>query len=281
MEISKIKSYAKVNYALNITGKKKSLHKIESIISFVDLYDVISINEHKKDTHQVSFYGKFSKNIGAKNTIEKLFKKLDENNSLNGKKFKVRIKKNIPQKSGLGGGSMNAANILNFLISKKFIKINKKKIKKICESIGSDVILGINFSNCILSSNSKIKKFYGCPRYFPLLTKPNFGCSTKKIYSKVRKFTKSKFNFPKKYMFNYKYLIKESNALEKIALKRYPKLKKIVSFLSETNNPIFVRMTGSGSTIIAYYNSSKNCTLAKIKFKQKYKNYWCIASKTI
>ena len=31
----KIKSYAKINLALNITGKKKSLHKIESIIAFV------------------------------------------------------------------------------------------------------------------------------------------------------------------------------------------------------------------------------------------------------
>ena len=38
------------------------------------------------------------------------------------KKFHIRIIKNIPQKAGLGGGSMNAANILNYLIKKKIIK---------------------------------------------------------------------------------------------------------------------------------------------------------------
>jgi len=281
MKINKIKSYAKINLALNITGKTKLLHKIESIVSFINLYDLISINEIKKDNHQISFYGKFSKNINKKNTVEKLFLKLDDKDLLKGKKFNVRIKKNIPQKSGLGGGSMNAANILNYLIKKRFIKLSQNKIRDICNSIGSDVILGINFSSCILLSNNKIKKFYSCPKYFPLLVRPNFGCSTQKIYSSVRKFTKPEFSFPKKYMFYSNYLINQKNALEEIAFKKYIKLKKIVSFLADTNNPIFVRMTGSGSVIIAYYNSMKNCKLAKAKFRRKYKNYWCITSKTI
>ena len=34
MSLFKIKSYAKINLALNVIGKKNSLHKIESIISF-------------------------------------------------------------------------------------------------------------------------------------------------------------------------------------------------------------------------------------------------------
>ena len=281
MKISKINSYAKINLALNINGKKNSLHKIESIISFIDLYDVITINHSKNDTHVISFYGRFSNNIGKKNTVEKLFKILDEKNLLNGKKFNVRIKKNIPQKSGLGGGSMNAANILNYLINMKLIKITQRKLEDICNLIGSDVILGINFSSCVLSSNNKIKKFYDCPKYFALLVKPDFGCSTKKIYSRVTKFTKPKFSSSKKKMFYPKFLINQSNALQQIVFKSYPKIKKIASFLSETNNPIFVRMTGSGSTIIAYFNSLKNCNLAKNRFKRKYKNYWCITSKTI
>ena len=66
MKINKIKSNAKLNLALNITGKKKVLHKIESIIGFIDLHDVISINQHNGKKHHISFYGKFSKNIGKK-----------------------------------------------------------------------------------------------------------------------------------------------------------------------------------------------------------------------
>ena len=36
MSYFKIKSYAKINSALNVVGKKNSLHKIESIVSFID-----------------------------------------------------------------------------------------------------------------------------------------------------------------------------------------------------------------------------------------------------
>ena len=82
-------------------------------------------------------------------------------------------------------------------------------------------------------------------------------------------------------MFVAKYLIDEQNALETIALKKYSKLKKIKLFLESIDNPLFVRMTGSGSTIVAYYNSLKSCKLAKVKFKRKYKNYWCVTAKTI
>ena len=276
-----LKSYAKINLALNVTGKRNSMHKIESIISFIDLHDLISIQNIKSNNHKISFYGKFSKNIKRENTVQKLLDLLDRSNLLKNKKFKISIKKNIPQEAGLGGGSMNAAAILNFFIKKKIIKLTKINIEKLCNSIGSDVILGINFSSSILKSNSQIKKFTKCPKYNTLLVKPNFGCSTKKIYSGVRKFTKPILNFPKKQMFSSNYLIQQVNALEKIAFLKYPRLKNIKLFLKNLNSPLFVRMTGSGSAICAYYQYSKDCKLAKIQFKRKFKNYWCNVSKTI
>ena len=276
-----LKSYAKINLALNVTGKRNSMHKIESIISFIDLHDLISIQNIKSNNHKISFYGKFSKNIKRENTVQKLLDLLDRSNLLKNKKFKISIKKNIPQEAGLGGGSMNAAAILNFFIKKKIIKLTKINIEKLCNSIGSDVILGINFSSSILKSNNQIKKFTKCPKYNTLLVKPNFGCSTKKIYSGVRKFTKPNLNYPKKQMFSSNYLIQQVNALEKIAFLKYPRLKNIKLFLKNLNSPLFVRMTGSGSAICAYYQYSKDCNLAKIQFKRKFKNYWCNVSKTI
>ena len=49
MKFFKIKSYAKVNLSLNITGKfNNGLHKIESLVSFVNLFDLICIREIKK-----------------------------------------------------------------------------------------------------------------------------------------------------------------------------------------------------------------------------------------
>ena len=281
MSFIEVKSFAKINLALNVTGKSRLLHKIESIISFISLCDLILIKKIKGPDHQISFYGNFSKNIDSNNTVVKLFKILDEKKLLKDEKFQIRIKKNIPQKAGLGGGSMNASSVLNFLIKKKIIKIGQKQILNISSLIGSDVILGVNQSSAILKSNNIVKKFSKCPIFHTLLVKPNFGCSTKEIYSKVKKITNSKFNNPKKLMFNPKYLARQENALEVAAFSRYPRLKKIKSFLENLQNPLFVRMTGSGSILVAYYQSKKDCELAKVQFKRKFEKYWCNVSKTL
>ena len=65
----KIKSHAKINLALNVTGKTNFLHKIESIISFINLHDLIYIKEINKKNHKIFFKGKFSKNINKINTV--------------------------------------------------------------------------------------------------------------------------------------------------------------------------------------------------------------------
>jgi 4-diphosphocytidyl-2-C-methyl-D-erythritol kinase len=281
MKTDELKSFAKINLALHVTGKLTNLHKIESVIKFIDLHDTISIKEINKNKHKVSFIGNFSKNIKKNNTVNKLFDILEKKKILNNKKFQVRIKKNIPQEAGLGGGSMNAATILNFLIKKNFVKINQKKLLQITNLIGSDVILGINPKSAILSSNGKIKKFLKTLNFNILLVRPNFGCSTKKIYSGVKRFSKPQFNSPKKNMMSPKSLLKYENDLEKVAFSKYPKLKILKSFLENLNQPLFVRMTGSGSVIVAYYQKKQDCELAKVRFKRKFKNYWCNTSKTI
>ena len=281
MIFEKVKSYAKINLALNITGKTLFLHKIESITAFALLHDVIFIKRIKSNKHNISFSGKFSNKIGDKNTVSKLLEILDKKKILKNKKFRIKINKNIPFKAGLGGGSMNAANILKYFIEKKVAKIKKKDIPKICKLVGSDVILGLNSSNSILTSKNQIKYFNNSKKYHILMVKPDFGCSTKKIFSKVRKFNKPYLNQPNKRMFDINFLKKLGNSLEAIAFNKYPKLEKIKLYLENITDPIFVRMSGSGSVLVGYYQSKKRCENAKKKFKRKYKNYWCITSKTI
>ena len=281
MIFNKIKSHAKINLALNITGKNKFFHRVESIISFISLHDEIFIRQINSKKHKIIFYGKFSKNIGNNNTVSKLISLLEKKKLLNHKKFQIKINKQIPNKAGLGGGSMNASSILKYLMKKKIVEINKKDAAHICYLIGSDVILGLNPINTVINSQNKIKTFGNCEKFHVLIVKPDFGCSTKYIYSKVKKFNRSKFQKPSRKMFKSGFLQKTKNELETITLNKYPKLKSIKYYLENSLNPIFVRMTGSGSALIAYYKSKDTCKRAKKKFNQKYKNYWCIASKTI
>ena len=281
MGSDKIKSHAKLNLALNITGKNSSLHKIETIVVFVSLHDEIFIEKINSNKHQILFSGKFSKNIGKDNTVSKLLYILDKKKLLNNRKFRIKIKKKIPSKAGLGGGSMNASNILNYFLKKKIVKVSKKEVIKISRLVGSDVILGLNPTNSILSRNNEVKRFYNCKKFYSLIVKPHFGCSTREMYSKVKKFNKPKFNNPNSKMFNLDYLKKVENSLEPIALSKYGKLRRIKSFLENLSQPSLVRMTGSGSALVAYFQSKHRCEIAKKIFHKKYKNYWCILSKTI
>ena len=281
MKFSTIKSHAKINLSLNVIGKKFLLHKIETIVAFIELHDKIMIKDIKSNKHKILFTGKFSKKIGKKNTISKLLKILDDKKLLNDRKFIVKIDKKIPHKSGLGGGSMNAASILKYFVKKKIIRIGRNEIIKISNLVGSDTILGINLQNSILASNNKISYFKKCKKIHTLIVKPNFGCSTKYIYSKVKKFNSPVIKKPNQSMFNLRFLKKLDNSLEHIAFNKYSRLKTIKKSLENLSNPEFVRMTGSGSALVAYFQSKSRCENAKKMFNKKYKNYWCITSKTI
>ena len=280
MRYYKIKSYAKVNISLKVLRKLKSnFHKIESLVSFINLYDEIFIKKTNKKNHKIKFYGKFSKGISKNNTISLLLKIIEK--KLNGQKYLIKINKKIPQKSGLGGGSMNASSLLKFLIKSQKLNLSSKEIGKISSKIGSDVIIGLQSKTSILYGNGNLKNIKQNINLYTLLVRPNFGCSTKDIYKNVKIFSKAIFKFNKSIVINYKFLSYLVNDLEEPAFKKYPILKKIKIFMEKLDKILFVNMTGSGSTIVGYF-ISKKATLNAIKIlKKKYKNYWCILSKTI
>ena len=280
MKYFKIKSHAKINLALNVVGKSKLLHRIETIVCFLDLHDEIKIKKIEYKNHKIKFEGKFSDGIKPKNTISRLLNNIDKKKLLK-KKYQIIVKKNVPSEAGLGGGSMNAASILNFFVKKKLIKVKKKEIVEISNSVGSDVILGHYSKSLVLRKNNLIKTSPFKNKFYILIVKPSFGCSTKKIYSKVKRFSKPEFNSISKNILSVKFLKKKKNDLEMIALNEYSKLKNLKNFLDSLPNIEFVRMTGSGSAIIAYFSSAKKCKVAEKKVKNQFREYWCKTSKTI
>ena len=277
-----IKSHAKINLSLTVLGKINSnFHRIETIVSFISLYDEIYIKNINKKKHKILFYGKFSKGIPSSNTVSKIMKFMDKQNLLNGKKYSIKIKKNIPQKAGLGGGSMNAASIIRFFLLKRDKIISKNKIFELSEKVGSDVKFGLKLNNTIQLGNQSILRFKKKIGLYVVIVKPNFGCSTKSIYKKVRIFSKPNLNntFIKNINLNKIKILK--NDLENVAKNEYPKLENLINFMKNLKHNEFVRMTGSGSAAIAYFKT-KNASLNATKvIKKKYKNYWCIISKTI
>ena len=132
---------------------KSNFHRIESLISFIDLYDDIFIKKIKNKNHIVTFVGKFSKKITKKNTNLNLLKILDKKKKLRNQKYLIKVNKKIPQRSGMGGGSMNAAFLLKYLINKQKIKLTTKEILNITSMIGSDEMFGLQNRTSMLYGN--------------------------------------------------------------------------------------------------------------------------------
>ena len=287
MKNFKIKSYCKINLSLKVLKKlKNGYHNIMSLITFCDLHDIISISKIRSSKDKISFSGKFKKGIDKeKNTATKVLSLLRKNQMVENQAFKINIQKNIPHGSGLGGGSSNAADLLNYFNSKMRIKLDKKKIKKLASKIGSDVPISLERRNTFLTGKKdEIIRLNQKLKLNLLIVYPGLICSTKKIYKKNRKISLLKpqsFFYLKNNKKLINFLKNEHNDLEKVVTKVYPKINEIINYIKSQKGCYFSRITGSGSACIGIFSSMKNAIYAQKLIKLKYPNYWCVISKTM
>ena len=287
MKKFKIKSFCKINLFLRILKRlRNGYHNIESLITFCDLHDVISIRKIKGSKDKISFSGRFKKGINKKsNTITNVLYLLKKRNFFQNQAFKIDVKKNIPHGSGLGSGSSNAADLLNFFNSKMCLKLKKDEISKIAHQIGFDTPISLEKKNTLLTGKKgEILRLNQKFRLDILIVYPNVICSTKKIYANNKKFTslrpQSNFYIKDKNKL-IDFLKNENNDLEKTAIKFYPKVRKIINFIKSQNGCYFSRITGSGSACIGIFSNMKSAVFAQKILKIKFPNYWCAISKTI
>ena len=287
MDNIKIKSYCKINLSLKVLKKLNSgYHNIISLITFSDLHDVISISRIRELKDEISFSGKFKKGINKKsNTITKVLNLLRSNKLLKNQAFKINVQKNIPHGSGLGGGSSNAANLLNYFNLKMKLKLSKNKIRKLADQIGFDVSINLEKRNAYLpGKRSKILRLNQKFKLNLLIVYPNLICSTKKIYERNRKINLSKpqsFFYIKDNKKLINFLKNENNDLEKTVIKIYPKIKKIIDYIKSQKGCHFSRITGSGSACIGIFSNMRHAIYVQKLIKLKYPKYWCAVSKTI
>lgn len=283
----KIKSYCKVNLTLRVLRKlRNGYHEIMSMITFCNLHDVISISKTNNRSDKITFSGKFSSDINKKsNSVSAVLSLIKKKILKKNQFFKINIKKNIPHGSGLGGGSSNAADLLNHINLKMRLRLSKNEIKKIAGQVGFDVPINLEKKNTFLTGKKdEMLRYNKKFRLNLLIVYPNLICSTKRVYEKNRQISPLK---PKSFFYikNNKRLIKilknEKNDLEKAVIKIHPEVKKIINYIKFQKGCYISRITGSGSACIGIFSNKKNAIYAKKLIKLKYPKYWCVVSKTI
>ena len=277
-----LKSFSKINLSLNINRKLKTnkLHDIQSYFCLINLFDQIKIKKIKGRSDIVEFKGKFSKYIKKKdNSIIDTLKILRKNNLISDY-YSVLVNKRIPVFSGMGGGTSNAVCLIKYLVRKK---INKNLLNILDKKIGSDLKLFF-YEQGFLKNLKIVNDFPRKYKLYFLLVYPNIRCSTRYVYSKVKKYSsKSKYSFNK---INDKskfidFLINKNNDLQSIVEKKYPIIKKLIIEIGKKKGCYFSRMTGSGSVCYGVFKSEKTAKAALNEIKLKYPKCWLSVAKTI
>ena len=285
-----LKAYGKINLYLKVIKKlKNKYHQIETLFCYLDIHDQILVSSSKK-SNQITFIGKFSKGISnTNNTILKLLNILKKYPKFNRHKFKIKIIKNLPQGSGLGGGSADASVLLNFFNKNLKLDLKRKTISLICNKIGSDVKPSLNTNfKMLYGSSNKIIELNKRPKLNLLLIYPNCLNSTKSIYLSNKiysKRTNSEISILKKNILNLSFLFKflnyKGNDLEQTAFKKNKIILKVLTSLKKLKGCKLARMTGTGSACFAIFENKSQLAEAIVVLKKHYKSYWIRKAKII
>ena len=269
----KCKAYAKINLFLNVFNKTKdNLHNLKSLVCFIDLYDEIIISENNK--FLIKIKGPFKSFVKKReNIIEKTFIIFSKFSGLK-TNYKILLNKKIPVAAGLGGGSADAAAILQGLnlLNKK--KIKKKDLFKLAMEIGSDVPACLYNKNVFFSGYGQIlSKAPKIPPVSVLLINPCKELSTKKvfnIYKKNKLIKKSNFIYKNFFL----WILEQNNDLQKYAEKFVPEIKEMIKFLSSSKNCFFSKMTGSGPTVFGLFRKKIDAGKVNLLLKKKHPKWW-------
>ncbi|MDE5770578.1 MAG: 4-(cytidine 5'-diphospho)-2-C-methyl-D-erythritol kinase [Ruminococcus sp.] len=261
----KIKSAAKINLALDVTGRlENGYHSIESVFQTVSIYDEITVELAESGIAvscevPESFAQSDPIPCDERNIAYKAARKFFDDNNLD-IGCRIHIKKGIPSQAGMGGGSSDAAAVLYCLS-----RMTGKEI--ICpEKLGADVPFFLTGGTAYVSGIGE--KITPVPDYSGrifVIAKGRQGVSTAEAYRKidslvhhvhpqVNKLVEAIENSSEN---AYKYfgnLFEDAIQLDEV--------NTIKSVMLECNARSAV-MTGSGSAVFGLfsdYNLSEICT---------------------
>lgn len=249
-----IRAYGKVNLCLDVVGKKEDgYHQLDMIMVPIELHDRITL----ETADEMSFTCNPDIRIRPQNnSILKMIELLREKFGFK-ENFAIHLVKNIPSQAGLGGGSSDAAAVLNALNDHFGWELSDQQKIKLGVQIGADVPF------CLFNRPARVRGIGEDLEFFEvklpmniLLVQPYKGVSTRLAFAGLQldslihpdsatvQQALVESNYPL-------FLISIGNSLESSAVHFVPEISRIKQRLLRAGMDKSL-MTGSGSVVMGF-----------------------------
>ncbi len=279
MGISVIKAPGKINLAIDVLDRREDgYHNIDMVTIPVKLHDSIEITPVSSQYSTTLLCDDPKLVCDESNLAYQALAKMKETFTLKDN-YRLYIHKKIPVEAGLGGGSADAAAIINGIA--QYLpkdEVSSEKLSEIALSIGADVPF------CLDNKPARVKgigeKLYPIKvayPYYVLIVKPHQGLSTGMVYKDFDLY-KDKLKKP-----NIERLIRAleiddeeemklsmANVLTAPAVKCLPLIGSLLEEMEMYNLPLN-GMSGSGSACFALSKDKK--LLEKVSKTFENENY--------
>jgi 4-diphosphocytidyl-2-C-methyl-D-erythritol kinase len=254
-------AFAKINLALHVRRRREDgYHDIETLFAFAQHGDQLQAS--LADTLDLTIDGPFGSGLSVDddNLVMQAANRLRAHFSITDG-ASIRLTKNLPIASGIGGGSADAAAAARLLNRLWDIQASEQELADILAPLGADIPACV-FSRTSFGSGTGtaliLRDDSNVPARHLLLVNPLQSVSTAAIF----KAWDGKDKGPVAQGDIWQATLSGRNDLEPTAAGICPAITDILDVLARAN-PAMVRMSGSGATCFGLFAEAKDMEAAK------------------
>ena len=180
----KVKAYGKINLTLDVTGRREDgYHLLDTVMQSVSLWDEVEITPSTDPGVRLRSNKKYLP-TDTKNTAYRAAALFLRHCGLEKTGVEISLKKRIPSRAGMGGGSADAAAVLRGLNDLFEAELGVPKLMELGAEIGADVPFCVHGGTCrCRGTGEQVEPIFPMPDCFLVLCKPPAGISTPRAYA--------------------------------------------------------------------------------------------------
>ena len=266
---------AKVNLCLHVTGRRADgMHLLDSIVVFPHVGDVLEASEAEGLTLEIN--GPFGGELdaGDDNLIMRAARILSDKGAA------LRLRKNLPVASGIGGGSADAAACIRLLSDMWDVDVPSLEC---LVKLGADVpVCMAQVPTRMSGIGEKLVELPTMPKFWVVLANAGQGVETGAVFKAMRSRDNASLldipeSFPTvEYLFNY--LRAQRNDMQTSAIENCPVIADVLGAIEATQNCALSRMSGSGGTCFGLYVSESDAVNAANEISANHPDWWAVSA---